>query len=50
MLVYIIQEKCLEKKLTGFLFMDIKEAFDYILKSPLLNYIIDLSINRNLIG
>lgn len=37
-----------EKELLVDLFLDIKRAFDYILKLQLIIYIIELEINRNL--
>ena len=49
-LVHIVQEKWSEKKIAGALFMDVKGAFDHVLRSQLLKRMIDLGIDGDLVA
>ena len=49
-LVHTVQEKLSEKKLANVLFMDVKRAFDNVLRCQLLKYMIDLGIDRDLVA
>ena len=49
MLVHAVQENWLEKKLAVTLFIDVKQAFDHISKSQLLECMIDFGIDENLV-
>lgn len=49
-LVHTIQEKWKEKKQAPVLFMDVKGAFDNVLKEQLFNQIIELKINDELVA
>ena len=48
-LVHTIQEKWDEKKLAAALFMDVKGAFDHVLKGQLLTRMIELGVDSNLV-
>ncbi len=49
-LVHTVQESWEEKKLVGALFIDVKEAFDHVLRSQLLKCMIELSIDGDLVA
>ena len=48
-LIYKVQESGEEKKLVGALFINVKSAFDHILRNQLLRYMIELGINKDLV-
>lgn len=49
-LIHIVEEEWESKKLANTLFMDIKGAFEYLSRNQLFKYMIELGIDRNLVG
>lgn len=48
--IQLVQETWAEGKLAEMLFMDVKEAFDYVSRSGLMRKIVALGMDRHLVG